>query len=142
VEGFISDDRKRKHLERPEMCRELDSNGQEFERVEVFRTRIGPPPGFVVEAKARLRRVWIDEEFDALWQALEHYSGPMVLVKTIRQHCGKGGKLHKYSVTEIVTAAAVMRQRLLEAYPKGHAPDWVDAIPNWLELSILSNVYL
>ena len=142
VEGFISSDIKREHLQLPNIGRELDFNGDEFERVEVFHPRFGPPPSFVAEARERVRREWTDDESDALWRALARFSGPMVLVKTIRKHCGQGGKLHKYSVTEIVTAAAIMRQQLLEAYQPGSAPDWVGAIPNWLELSQLSNEYL
>ncbi|KAK4958243.1 hypothetical protein LTR10_004669 [Elasticomyces elasticus] len=135
---------KRKHL----LCEseprpEYDQNGEPFERVEVFQTRVGPSPAAVERAKSV---VWDEDESQALAEKLKYYGerDPKVLdvlVAVIRDCCLAGnrmtgvprGPLNKFNVTEIVTCAALLKAYLrnVQLTQSGLVEDWVEGIPDW-----------
>ncbi|KAK5687844.1 hypothetical protein LTR17_026718 [Elasticomyces elasticus] len=122
---------------------EYDQNGEPFERVEVFRPRVGPSPAAVERAHTV---VWDEDEVQALADRLEHFirkepKVPDVLVAVIRDCCLACNKkenipmgiLNRFNVTEIVTCAADLKAYFRAVKPKqrGLVEDWVEQIPDW-----------
>ena len=126
--------KKHRHLRIPEAYTEpeieTDATGQPFERLQVFRPRVGPPPAWVQRAEAV---VWPGEHLMALQEGLRRFAGRRVYERLFRDYCGKGGVLGRYSVTEIVVCAALIRRVLEEeARREGRdAEEWVREIPIW-----------
>ncbi|KAF2482436.1 hypothetical protein BDY17DRAFT_298530 [Neohortaea acidophila] len=122
---------KMNHLEIPSnLHREYDHNGEVFSRQQVFVPRVGPPPGFI-DAAAEVE--WTQTELLALCDGLQEYAGERVLERTIRRYCGRGKALNRFSVTELVTTAAAMRESLIAAQQaEGEEVEkWVLDIPVW-----------
>ncbi|KAK1087562.1 hypothetical protein LTR48_002462 [Friedmanniomyces endolithicus] len=127
AEGGIMSLHKRNHLRFvPTPEAEYDDNGDVFERVEMFRPRIGPSPAAVERARAF---AWPEECLGALADGLKHYAGPDVFEKVFRRYCGRNGLLHRFNVTEIVVCAADMKPWLLQQGLE--LEDWVKNIPVW-----------
>lgn len=119
------------HLEIPSnLHREYDHNGEVFSRQQVFVPRVGPPPGFI-DAAAEVE--WTQTELLALCDGLQEYAGERVLERTIRRYCGRGEALNRFSVTELVTTAAAMRESLIAAQQAEdeEVEKWVLDIPVW-----------
>ncbi|KAI6850129.1 hypothetical protein KC332_g179 [Hortaea werneckii] len=130
AEGFVGSARKHRHLAPPEPMLELDHNGVPFDRVEVFKNRIGPSRA-AVNALSDL--VWEPEQLAALDAGLRTYKGEFVFESIFRKYCGKGGPLRPFNVTEIVVCAADYK-KYMEEYQKnaiGQVEDWVEQIPVW-----------
>ncbi|KAK1084028.1 hypothetical protein LTR33_002900 [Friedmanniomyces endolithicus] len=127
AEGGIMSLQKRNHLRCvPTPEAEYDDNGDVFERLEIFRPRIGPSPAAVERARAF---AWPEECLGALADGLKQYAGPDVFEKVFRRYCGRDGLLHHFNVTEIVVCAADMRPWLQQ---QGLGmEDWVKTIPVW-----------
>ncbi|KAF2718403.1 hypothetical protein K431DRAFT_314963 [Polychaeton citri CBS 116435] len=113
---------------------ELDSNGEPFERLQIFSPRSGPPPQMVMEARSKY---WSTEQVQALGVALKRFAeecGPgdpdMLLVKIFRSCCYQRGPLVEFNVTDIVTKAADLKAFFIE---KGYQGDWIEAIPEWVK---------
>ena len=131
AEGGIPSTKKLIHLALPQY--DIDHNGQRFERAEVFQPRVGPPPG-LVEAASKVE--WRQLELSALADGLRQYDGPLVLEKVIRKHCGRGGELNRFNVTQIATVAAILREVLMKEAEDGgvQVQTWVDKIPVWTKI--------
>ena len=114
----------------PKVQSESDQNGQPFERLQVFSSRIGPTFAKVEAAQAL---EWSSKELTALVHGLESYTGPNVFISIFRKHCQKNGALHQFNVTEIVSVAAMLKSHLTEVHEKenGVVQDWVKQIPDW-----------
>ncbi|KAK1070490.1 hypothetical protein LTR12_012068 [Friedmanniomyces endolithicus] len=127
AEGGIMSLQKRNHLRCvPTPEAEYDDNGDVFERVEIFRPRIGPTPAAVERARAF---AWPEECLVALADGLKQYAGPDVFEKLFRRYCGRSGLLHHLNATEIVVCAADMKPWLLQQ--EVGLEDWVKTIPVW-----------
>ncbi|KAF2159246.1 hypothetical protein M409DRAFT_60953 [Zasmidium cellare ATCC 36951] len=135
VTGFV-DKAKAKHLRMPYATVELDQNGEPFERLEVFRHRIGPHPVHVELAR---QREWTVEQVQALLEGLRRYAGRRVFQDIFRVYCRGTGILSDYNVTEIVTIAADMKEHLeeeqMEVY--GAIDQWVQQIPVWTNIQTM-----
>ncbi|KAI7285773.1 hypothetical protein KC345_g1550 [Hortaea werneckii] len=130
AEGFVGSARKHRHLAPPEPMPEFDHNGVPFDRVEVFKNRIGPSRA-AVDALSDL--VWEPEQLAALDAGLRTYKGEFVFESIFRKYCGKGGPLRPFNVTEIVVCAADYK-KYMEEYQRnavGEVEDWVEQIPVW-----------
>ncbi|KAI6865903.1 hypothetical protein KC323_g4143 [Hortaea werneckii] len=130
AEGFVGSARKHRHLAPPEPMPEFDHNGIPFDRVEVFKNRIGPSRA-AVDALGDL--VWEPEQLAALDAGLRTYKGEFVFESIFRKYCGKGGPLRPFNVTEIVACAADYK-KYMEEYQRnavGEVEDWVQQIPVW-----------
>lgn len=130
VEGGLMRPAKISHLRMPDPNRDVDGDGQAFDRVSVFHPRVGPPPGLLDRAK---ELIWTEGELRALMNALKEFQGPMVYEKTMRAWCPRGMILNKYNVTEIVAAAELMKESF-ERECELHGEEvevWVKAIPVW-----------
>lgn len=123
---------KQKHLRipDPEPMPEVDQNGEQFERIQLFGHRVCPPPALVDEV---WRQPWTEEEILALCTGLRDYSGPSVFPKIFRRFCVSKGVLNKYNVSQIVTMAAGIKEneRRHQLEQNGYVEDWVEAIPEW-----------
>lgn len=121
---------KHEHLKTPNPDRDVDANGTPYERVEVFHSRVGPPPGLVDRAAAT---EWTMKELTALCEGLREYAGPKVYEKIFLRYCPKGQVLNEYNVTEIVTTAAGLKIMLAETEKEddGCVKAWVSSIPVW-----------
>ncbi|KAK0915903.1 hypothetical protein LTR91_011599 [Friedmanniomyces endolithicus] len=127
AEDCIMSLQKRNHLRCiPFPEAEFDDNGNVFERVEIFRPRIGPTPAAVERARAF---AWPEECLVALADGLKQYAGLDVFEKVFRRYCGRNGLLHHYNVTEIVVCAADMKPWLLQQ--EVGLEDWVTTVPVW-----------
>ncbi|KAK0300757.1 hypothetical protein LTR54_001882 [Friedmanniomyces endolithicus] len=127
AEGSIMSLQKRNHLRCvPTPEAEYDDNGDVFERVEIFRPRIGPSPAAVERARAF---AWSEDCLGALADGLKQYAGPDVFEKVFRRYCGRNGLLHHFNVTEIVVCAADLKPWLLQQGLE--LEDWVKNIPVW-----------
>lgn len=118
------------HLAYPDYQPEFDSNGERFERMQVFSVRIGPTQ----PAIDRAREVdWTMAELDALQGELKAHSGEHVFEEIISRHCGPKGLLNRFNVTEIVVKAADLRAFWEERQlgRPGVVDDWVKAVPVW-----------
>ncbi|EME89358.1 uncharacterized protein MYCFIDRAFT_170813 [Pseudocercospora fijiensis CIRAD86] len=130
---------KQRHLQYKESEPEVDQNGNLFERVEVFRTRApGPSPAAIAQIRAgKTFRPWSSEALLALVNGLKRWSDDeeMVFTRIIREHCTRGGLLVDRNVTEIVVAAADLKELLSRSQEQndGHVQDWVRKIPLWTE---------
>ncbi|GAB1725501.1 hypothetical protein NU195Hw_Modified_9t1 [Hortaea werneckii] len=130
AEGFVGSARKHRHLAPPEPMPEFDHNGIPFDRVEVFKNRIGPSRA-AVDALSDM--VWEPEQLAALDAGLRTYKGEFVFESIFRKYCGKGGALRPFNVTEIVACAADYK-KYMEEYQRnafGEVEDWVQQIPVW-----------
>ncbi|PPJ58953.1 hypothetical protein CBER1_04093 [Cercospora berteroae] len=129
---------KRAHLRQPISFPEEDHNGHPFERLEVFRPRVGPPPALIVKAK---QQSWPEESYAALMKGLQMWSGDVLIFERIfRMFCGRNGALNGFNVTEIVVMAALIREHLEKTVltvdgEGGEESDgewgWVKGIPDW-----------
>ncbi|EMC99573.1 hypothetical protein BAUCODRAFT_341952 [Baudoinia panamericana UAMH 10762] len=124
---------KFERLRTPRLQPEEDSNGESFERLQVFMPRVGPPPALVEQAKAL---VWSEQELGALSEGLRRFRNDeksCKFTKIIRAHCGREGVLNRYTVTEIVTMAAQLRDYLVEERMRlqGEVDEWILQIPVW-----------
>ncbi|KAK5131221.1 hypothetical protein LTR08_001190 [Meristemomyces frigidus] len=119
--------KKLEHLQVPRLQAEADGTGGAFERVQIFAARVGPTPAMVAAARAL---VWTGEELEALAEGLRVYAGADVFEKVMRRFCPRLGALNRFSVTEIVTVAAMLREWLVEGQGEG-VEEWVMAIPVW-----------
>ena len=130
AEGFIDSAKQHRHLAPPEPVPEVDQNGLPFERLEVFKHRIGPSHAAVEAARDR---VWDLYQLAALEEGLKQYKGPLVFEKIFRRYCGRHGELRPYNVTEIVTTAAGLREYLIAEREKAgdEVEDWLRRIPVW-----------
>ncbi|KAI7208955.1 hypothetical protein KC343_g9155 [Hortaea werneckii] len=130
AEGFVGSARKHRHLAPPEPMPEFDHNGIPFDRVEVFKNRIGPSRA-AVDALSDL--VWEPEQLAALDAGLRTYKGEFVFESIFRKYCGKGGPLRPFNVTEIVACAADYKKYMEEHQRNtvGEVEDWVEQIPVW-----------
>ncbi|KAF7191378.1 hypothetical protein HII31_07401 [Pseudocercospora fuligena] len=130
---------KQRHLQYKESEPEFDQNGNLFERVEVFRTRApGPSPAAIAQIRAgKTFRPWSNEALLALVEGLKRWSNDeeMVFTRIIREHCTRGGLLVDRNVTEIVVAAADLKELLSRSQEQsdGHVQEWVRKIPLWTE---------
>lgn len=98
---------KKLHLLVPDLTQsDQDSNGEPFERVEVFTSR-GIGPSYASTERARSVE-WSLIELHALRTGLEEFAGERLWVKMFRRYCVRGAPLHRFNVTEIVTIAADM----------------------------------
>ena len=122
--------KKRQHLQIPDNLIDIDQNGYPFERTEVFQPRVGPPPGLMDEAAAQ---EWSLFELEALCDGLKRYAGARVFERIFRMYCRPMQVLNKYSVTEIVTIAADVREKLIQSQTEidGQVEGWVKSIPVW-----------
>ncbi|KAI7216995.1 hypothetical protein KC333_g4508 [Hortaea werneckii] len=130
AEGFVGSARKHRHLAPPEPMPEFDHNGIPFDRVEVFKNRIGPSRA-AVDALSEL--VWEPEQLAALDAGLRTYKGECVFESIFRKYCGRGGPLRPFNVTEIVLCAADYK-KYMEEFQRdnfGEVEDWVEQIPVW-----------
>ncbi|KAI7715870.1 hypothetical protein KC353_g5765 [Hortaea werneckii] len=130
AEGFIGSARKHRHLAPPQPMPEFDHNGIPFDRVEVFKNRIGPSRA-AVDALSEL--VWEPEQLAALDAGLRTYKGEFVFESIFRKYCGRGGPLRPFNVTEIVVCAADYK-KYMEEFQRdnfGKVEDWVEQIPVW-----------
>lgn len=127
---------KQKHLRIPEPMPEVDQNGEQFERLQLFGHRVGPPPALVDEV---WRHPWTEEEILALCIGLRDYSGPSVFSKIFRRFCVSKGVLNKYNVSQIVTMATGIKEneRRHQLEQNGYVEDWVEAIPEWTKPHLL-----
>ena len=120
--------KKSDHLACPDyMEPELDQNGHPFIREAAFRVRIGPTPDMIDAANAN---TWSIPELEALEDGLKMYAGEHVFRSIIRRHCLRRGLLNRFNVTEIVTAAANLKEYYTDKFGEG-AEDWVRLIPEW-----------
>lgn len=128
AEGGIMNEAKRKHLELPKY--DIDQNGMRFERTELFLPRVGPPPGLVDRAS---KLPWTMVELSALGDGLKQYSGPHVFERIFRKYCRRGAELNKYSVTQIVTMAVMVKEAWIKwAGENGVAMEkWAEDVPVW-----------
>ncbi|GAB1738106.1 hypothetical protein NU219Hw_g2639t1 [Hortaea werneckii] len=130
AEGFVGSARKHRHLAPPEPMPEFDHNGIPFDRVEVFKNRIGPSRA-ALDALSGL--VWEPEQLAALDAGLRTYKGEFVFESIFRKYCGRGGALRPFNVTEIVACAADYK-KYMEEFQRdsfGEVEDWVEQIPVW-----------
>lgn len=128
---------KRAHLRQPSPSSsssiiEEDHNGHPFERLEVFRPRVGPPPALIEKAK---QQSWPEESYAALMKGLQMWSGDVLIFERIfRMFCGRNGALNGFNVTEIVVMAALIREHLEKTVDvDGESGEWgwVRGIPDW-----------
>ncbi|KAF2212294.1 hypothetical protein CERZMDRAFT_97571 [Cercospora zeae-maydis SCOH1-5] len=121
---------KRRHLRQPLPEPEEDHNGHAFERVQVFRPRVGPPPAMVEKAKSQ---AWREESYAALMRGLQMWSGDVLVFERIfRMFCGRNLPLNAYNVTEIVVMAALVKRHLEETCDVDEREWWwVKRIPDW-----------
>ncbi|KXT07892.1 hypothetical protein AC579_1631 [Pseudocercospora musae] len=130
---------KQRHLQYKESEPEFDQNGNLFERVEVFRSRApGPSPAAIAQIRAgKTFRPWSNEALLALVEGLKRWSNDeeMVFTRIIREHCRRGGLLVDRNVTEIVVAAADLKELLSRSQEQsdGYVQEWVRKIPLWTE---------
>ncbi|KAF2765889.1 hypothetical protein EJ03DRAFT_330564 [Teratosphaeria nubilosa] len=131
AEAGIMSKQKQRHLRVPELEEEIDQDGQPFIREQVFHPRIGPPPALVQRAKDL---EWSTLQLEALDYGLRKFAGPHVFIKLMREYCGKGRPLNDFSVTEIVTTAAMYKDYMAELQMRelGRVEEWVATIPNWV----------
>ncbi|OJD36667.1 guanine nucleotide-binding 3-like [Diplodia corticola] len=112
----------------PEVIRDLDVNGQPFDRVVMFH-----------HARNPLRRQnlddegveWTDWECLALMEALAKYTAMefpnpryTVYLKIIKKHCGPGGALRRFNVSEIVRKSQYFKLMLEDR-------EWTRLIPTF-----------
>ncbi|KAM3415878.1 hypothetical protein BST61_g9380 [Cercospora zeina] len=122
---------KRQHLRQPVPAPEEDHNGATFERLEIFRPRVGPLPAMVEKAKTQ---AWPEKSYEALMQGLEMWSGDILVFERIfRKFCGRKQPLNGYNVTEIVVMAALVKRHLEETWDVDGEREWwwVRQIPDW-----------
>ncbi|GIZ39067.1 hypothetical protein CKM354_000245900 [Cercospora kikuchii] len=123
---------KRAHLRQPTSSfPEEDHNGHPFERLEVFRPRVGPPPALIEKAK---QQSWPEESYAALMKGLQMWSGDVLIFERIfRMFCGRNGALNGFNVTEIVVMAALIREHLEKTVDVDGEREWwwVKGIPDW-----------
>jgi hypothetical protein len=110
---------------------ELDADGLPFERVDVFaplRVRVGPS---LLQMQAARAKSWSIQQEQDLCEGLKDFAGEDVLIRIFSKYCGKS--LTNFSVSDIVTHAADLRERwLLESQESQQtAPAWVQQIPVW-----------
>ncbi|KAI6848309.1 hypothetical protein KC332_g1863 [Hortaea werneckii] len=128
AEGFVGSARKQRHLAPPEPMPEFDHNGIPFDRVEVFKHRIGPSRAAVDASRV----VWSEKQLAALNAGLRKYKGEFVFESIFREYCGRGGPLNEFNVTEIVTCAADLKKYMEnQRNTPGEVEDWVEQIPVW-----------
>ncbi|KAI5371071.1 hypothetical protein Slin15195_G019440 [Septoria linicola] len=122
---------KRWHLRQPSSEPEEDHNGHRFERLEVFRPRVGPPHALVEKAKSQC---WPAKANQALMNGLQEWAGDVMIFERIfRRYCRRGGPLNAYNVTEIVVMAALMRHQF-EQWEEDEGDGelaWATQIPDW-----------
>jgi len=121
---------KMKHLDFNDPSEE-DANGRPISRTDSLAPRVRPSPGIVQQAASVS---WEMHELTALHDGLQAYAGPRVYEKIFRRYCGIGKELNRFNVTEIVTTAEMIRQRLTAPQDanagKGwEVEDWMMAIP-------------
>ena len=108
---------------------DMDANGVQFERVDVFKKRVAPPP----RPSAFLdQKEWSDEQLSALIEGLTEFSGQSVFHNIFRKYCAYGQPLRQFGVPEITAKAAEVRSQLLTTYQEnawGEVPEWISNIP-------------
>jgi hypothetical protein len=110
---------------------ELDANGLPFERVDVFaplRVRVGPSPEQMQSARGKS---WSAQQEQDLMAGLEEYAGDDVLIHIFARYCRNS--LAAFSVSDIVTRAADLKERRLREYEESQeiVPAWIKQIPVW-----------
>ncbi|EGP91335.1 uncharacterized protein MYCGRDRAFT_107288 [Zymoseptoria tritici IPO323] len=129
AEYIIDSVAKLDHLAVPPLV-DIDHNGEPFERIALFTSRVGPPPSKTTAARAKIRP---EHELAALEAGLKAYAGPRVYQDIFETYCVQHGVLTDWSVTEIVTLAAdiVAVEKREQMKEQGYVEDWVEQIPLW-----------
>ena len=123
---------------------ETDANGRPFERVPFFGERSAPPPQW---SAASSGREWTKEQETVLLDALQSSAGkpdlsitlacsPLTmrctdLERIFRRHCGPGGALRDFSVSDFVAKMAWVRSgwTQLSHLHGWDIPEWVKKMP-------------
>lgn len=125
--------------------RELDANGEPFERVEILAKRQSQP-------QSRHRVAWTEDEqhdlLEGLRETLQDSSGtnPVELYVNLTNaqpgqdvykrifwnYCRRGQSLNAYNVSEIVEQAVLLRDKFVQHAQQAGEPvfDWIPAIPD------------
>ncbi|KAF4543212.1 Guanine nucleotide-binding protein [Lasiodiplodia theobromae] len=130
--AIINLNERAKSTREPELIRDIDVNGQPFDRVVMFHHPRTNPRRHSLEMTQELVGVdWTDLECLTLMEALAKYTAiefskprHMVYRKIIKSHCRPGGALRRFNVLEIVQKSQYLKRMLGDR-------EWTERIPTF-----------